>query len=320
MSAIITILIIIGVIIFFIFYIRRAKKFKFDSVVMINGGVGSGKSSLSVSLSKRAINKAHNIWWRRLHIWRYIPIINYLMRIDKNEEEPKLYSNIPIYKDINKGILFRHYVPFTTNHLLRVFRMNRKSVVLIDEASLLANSTSGIVSKTNPNAKFINQQLTLFLKLIRHELHGNYRNLFGGYANVYYNSQSRNDLHFAFDRVVNQSLYITKSISLPFFKIVWCRDLLLMDSVVNNYDDDYKEDKSNRWFLLSKKVYKSYNSYAYSFLSDDLDSYVPPIFVYKNRFEIATLVDFDEILSSNRILESLYEDYKKESEVVESGQ
>lgn len=41
MSAIITILIIIGVIIFFIFYIRRAKKFKFDSVVMINGGIGA---------------------------------------------------------------------------------------------------------------------------------------------------------------------------------------------------------------------------------------------------------------------------------------
>lgn len=110
---------------------------------MLNGGVGSGKSSLSIHLAIRSHKKAHSIWWRRTHIWF---IFNRKM---KNEEEPLLYSNIPLYENYRKNILYKYYKPLSQEHLLRLKRFNFKSVIFIDEASLVANSMSGIVSKSN---------------------------------------------------------------------------------------------------------------------------------------------------------------------------
>ena len=77
----------------------------FDSVLMINGQVGGGKSLLSVKVACNSINKAHSIWWRRKHIWSKI------FRSMKNEEEPLLYSNIPVKS--------RFYVPLTNDIILR---------------------------------------------------------------------------------------------------------------------------------------------------------------------------------------------------------
>lgn len=242
----------IGLIILFIYlYYKHAKKFKFDSVVMLNGAVGSGKTSTAVSFSINSHKFAHAIWWRRKHIWSKI------FKKMKNEEEPLLYSNIPLQ--------YKYYVPLTTEILKREKRCNYKSVIFISESSLVANSM-------DYKDKILNEQLTLFLKLIRHELHGAYRNIFGrSYANLYIETQSKNDNHFAFDRCISQVLYLTKSINIPFFRIVWCRELLLIDSVQNNFNDDYKEDISTRWYLLPKAVFKKYDSYCYKFLTDDLD-------------------------------------------------
>lgn len=307
-------IILIVLIVLLFFYYKRCKKFKFDSLVMINGGVGSGKSSLSIHLAIRSHKKAHSIWWRRTHIWF---IFNRKM---KNEEEPLLYSNIPLYENYRKNILYKYYMPLSQEHLLRLKRFNFKSVIFIDEASLVANSMSGIVSKSNPMALTINESLTLFLKLVRHELHGSYRNIFGSYPNCIVNTQSKNDLHYAFDRCISESLYITKSMNLPFFKLVYVRDLLLIDSVENNFNDDFKEDLSTRWFLMPKKVFKRYDSYCYSFLTDNKEVIkdICKFIVLSGMFEIVTFVTYKEILNSN----NLFKEYiaLKESEVVNNGQ
>lgn len=242
----IIILIIIFVILFIIF--KRSKKFNFDSTVMINGCIGSGKSLLSVKIVCNSINKAHAIWWRRRYIWSKI------FRKMKYEEEPLLYSNIPIKS--------RFYVPLDNDILLRKKRMHYHSVLFIDESSLLATSL-------DYKDKDLSEELSLFLKLVRHSVRGSYRNLLGTYPNVIINTQSKNDNHFAFDRTINQVLYLTKSISIPFFKVIWCRDLLLIDSVVNDFDDDVKESISSRWFLIPKKYFKKYDSFAYEFLTRD---------------------------------------------------
>lgn len=231
-------------------YYKHSKKFKFDSVVMVNGAVGSGKTSTTLSFALKSHKFAHQIWWRRKHIWSKI------FKKMKNEEEPLLYSNIPLD--------YKFYVPLTTKILKREERCNFKSIIFISESSLVANSM-------DYKDKVLNEQLTLFLKLVRHEMHGAYRNLFGkSYANLYIETQSKNDNHYAFDRCISQVMYITKSVNIPFFKIVWCRELLLIDSVQNEFADDYKEDKSTRWYLLSKKIFKRYDSYCYKFLTDDL--------------------------------------------------
>lgn len=312
MQSIITILIIVGVVLFFWFFYKSIKKFRFDSIVMINGAVGSGKSSLTVYQSIKAHKKAHAIWWRRTHIY-YV----FKKRL-KYEEEPLLYSNIPLYKNYKKRILYKYYRPLTTEHLLRQKRFNFKSVILIDESSLVANSTSSVYSKANPMAQQINEGLTLFLKLLRHELHGCYRNIFGGYANLFVNTQSKNDNHFAFDRSLNQVLYITKNINIPFFRICFCRELLLIDSVENNFQDDFKEDLSNRWYLMPKSIFNKYDSYSYSFLSDDKDKIndISKFIVLSGRFEIATFVLYNEIQESN----SMFKEYIKLKESENNGQ
>lgn len=217
---------------------------------MINGAVGSGKTSTGVSFAINGHKFAHKKWWFRYHIYS---------KFNKKflkEEEPLLYSNIPLE--------YKYYVPLTTEVLKREKRVNFKSIIFISESSLVANSM-------DYKDKILNEQLTLFLKLIRHETHGAYRGLLGrSYPNLIIETQSKNDNHYAFDRCISQVLYLTKSINVPFFRIVWCRDLLLIDSVENDFDDDYKESQSTRFYILPKKVFRRYDSYCYKFLTDDL--------------------------------------------------
>lgn len=283
------ILIIIFVVLFIIF--KRSKKFTFDSTVMINGCVGSGKSLLSVKIAINSINKAHHIWWRRTHIY------SKFFRNMKNEEEPLLYSNIPIKS--------KFYVPLSNDIILRQTRCHYKSVILIDESSLLATSL-------DYKDKDLSEHLQLFLKLVRHSLLGSYRNIWGSYPNVIINTQSKNDNHFAFDRTLNQVLYLTKSINLPFFKVVWCRDMLLIDSVVNDFEDDIKESLSSRWFLISKKFFKKYNSYSYEFLTRDLqkenqiEDYIDISIKNVEKFYIPSFHNWNEINRSNATLKDCY--------------
>ena len=190
--------IILAVILFIIY--KRSKKYVFDSVVMINGNIGGGKSLLSVKIAINSINKAHAIWYRRTRIYSKV------FKFMKYEEEPLLYSNIPIYYDRKKNILHKYYRPLLPEHLNRSKRFNYKSVILIDESSFVATSL-------DYKDKDLSEDLTLWLKLIRHELHGSYRNLLGTYPNMIINTQSKNDNHFAFDRCLNQVLYIFKNIN-----------------------------------------------------------------------------------------------------------
>ena len=298
------IIVLVVVAIFLFILYKRSKKFNFDSVVMINGCVGGGKSSLSVSIALRSIRKAHQIWWRRTHLWSYL--FSYM----KDEEEPFIYSNIPLYRNRKKDLLHPLYKPLTNAIFERKERPNFKSVILIDESSLVATSRDGIGEKGRP----LSDALSFWLKLIRHELHGSYRNLLGSYPNVIVNTQSKNDNHYSFDRALNQVLYITKNINLFFFRIVYCRDLLLIDSVENNFDDDVKESLSCRWFLMSRKIFNKYNSYAYSFLSDSFPRSDKKVFVMDDKVEIATFHRWLEIDKSNSQLEKDIYNYLLEKE------
>lgn len=282
------VLIFIIVILFII--IKRSKKFAFDSVVMINGTIGSGKSLLSVKIACNSINKAHGIWWRRTHIYSKI------FRKMKDEEEPLLYSNIPVKS--------KFYVPLDNAILRREKRMNYHSVLLLDESSLIATSL-------DYKDKDLSEDLSLFLKLVRHSVRGSYRNLLGSYPNVVINTQSKNDNHYAFDRCINQVLFLTKSKTIPFFKILWCRDLLLIDSVQNDFDDDIKESLSTRWFLIPKKYFKKYDSFAYEFLTRDKQK-VSQVEDYKNvtiknieKFYIPSFHNWKEITCSNASLQDI---------------
>ena len=214
----------------------------------------------------------------------------------KDDEEPLLYSNIPVRS--------KFYVPLDNDILLRRKRMNYHSVLLIDESSLLATSL-------DYKNRDLSEDLSLFLKLVRHSVRGSYRNIWGTYPNVIVNTQSKNDNHYAFDRTINQVLFLTKSINIPFFKVVWCRDLLLIDSVVNDFDDDIKESLATRWYLIPKKFFKKYDSFAYEFLTRDKervlqkDEYINVSIREVEKFYIPSFHSWHEINENNISLKDI---------------
>lgn len=277
---------------------KYKKKFKFDSITQVNGAVGSGKTSTCVYLAiretkiKRRKTKIKN-WFRKL--------------LGKDLlEMPLLYSNIPLYYNIKKDILLDFYVPFTMEHITRQKRFNYNSVIFLSESSLIANSMDYKVFKENDND--INDRLNLFLKLIRHETKSSGCCLFT-------ETQSRNDNHYSFDRNISTCLFITKAIKIPFFRLVWCRELIYQDNTLNEFDDDIKEATNQYWYLIPKSIFKKYNSYAYSFLTDDLDKMNNADLYYDDinkRFYIATLHKYNEIEISNLKLLTRKDDKKDE--------
>lgn len=290
----IPLLIIIGVIILVIIFLCRQKKLYYDTIVMINGANGTGKTSFTIWKAKTTHKKVHRIWWRRVHIWSKLkPKL-------KNEEEPLLYCNIPVYDNINENKLYKYYVPLTKDILQRKARPRYKSIIVWDESSIMATSM-------DYKDKELSESMHLFMKLVRHEVKGSYRNLFDSNATLFINTQSKNDNHYAVDRTCAQSLYLIKAINIPFFRLTWVRDLLIIDGVQNDFEEDVKESSSTRMLWIPKKVFKWYDSYSYEFLTHDL-----PVLDNNNCkcriinengkriFEIATFHNWQEIEKSNQ--------------------
>lgn len=276
----------------------RTKRLPLDSVVMVNGGVGSGKTSTAVYLAIKSYKKELRAWkFRRFMFYK----LKMKFRIFKTyDEEPMLYSNIPLARV--------KYVPFTTDLILREKRFNYKSVVLISESSLIANSMS---YKDN----LVNDRLTLFIKLCRHELKGTYKNV----PNVIVETQSLDDNHYSFDRCITQSLFLTKKINIPFFRFVKARELSIMPHSINTLDDDLERSESFRWLIIPKSVFKKYDSYCYSVLTDDKETITN---YRKNKelekdFHIASLLNNSELKKYNENLEKENKSDEREREIIE---
>ena len=272
MVAVIVAILILIVILFVLFKVR---KMPLDSLVMINGSVGAGKTSTAVNLAI----KSHKKNLRKYYIKKWL---SFGRKVES--EKPCLYSNIPLF-----GV---EYCPLTNDLILRKKRFAYKSIVLISESSLIANSMSF-------KDKKVNDRLTMFIKLIRHELHGTYARV----PNMIVETQSINDNHFAFDRCIVQSLFIVKSIRfLPFVRLVKAREILNVQNVQNVVSNSVKDDSSFKWYIVPKKVFKMYDSFAYSMLTDnlsvdcDLTKYNKKV---KTLFEIATFLDNEELRENN---------------------
>lgn len=281
------IIIFIIILLLWFFVIRKSKNFYDDTLIQVLGASGVGKTSTCVYKATKYCNFANRLYFRRK--WFYDKFKK--GKYPKYFEQPLLYSNIPIYENIKKGKLYKYYRPLTLDIIYRRKRPNYRSIIFEGESSLIACSGDS-------KDAILGQQLTLHLKLLRQELRGCYRSIFGrSYPNLITETQSKNDNHFSYDRSITNVLYLCKSKTIPFFKIVWCRDMLLIDSVENTFSDDIKEDKSIRWFLIPKRIFKMYDSYAYACLTDNLplQDYKNNIYVFKRMFEIPTFHDWKEI-------------------------
>lgn len=251
-------LIVLGVIALLLFvWFKFFKIPKLRNLVFIDGTLGAGKSFYSVSLAVRLYKRAYRRWRIQKAIGSLAKRLR-LKRLGKlaETEEPMLYSNIPLRR-------VKH-VPLTLDLMTRKTRFAYKSVVFIDELSML-------VDQFDYKDREISEALREFVKLFRHETKGGY---------IVLNSQSTSDLHYSFKSSLSDYLYIHHKTRLPFFSILSVQEMAYSadkdaHAVVNAENSDIEENL--KIVLVPNKYFKYFDTYCYSILSDGLnieDTYI----------------------------------------------
>ena len=170
-----------------------------------------------------------------------------LIKKEYKTEIPMLYSNIHL-RNIKYNL-------FTADILEREVRIPYKSVVLIDEASLLADS---MLYKNED----INEKLMLFVKLFGHYSKG---------GTLIINTQSLHDMHFSFKRGISTYLWIHSKTKLPFITIMKVREMMFSDdtdqSITNAVNEDVEEKLKTLY--VWNKYYKYYDCFCYSIFTDN---------------------------------------------------
>ena len=240
-------LIIILVLILYFVFRKNFKILKVPSVCLITGGVKTGKSLLSVVLATKDYIKRHRKWY----------IQSKLMR--KDVEEPLFYTNCYIrfgllHNNLNKNIRY-----ISLDHLNRDIRFNYKSVIYIQECSLMADNMDF-------NNKVRNVDLSLFNKLIAHETRG---------GALYYDTQSVLDSHYSIKRVCSTYLFIQKNINFLLFHILYVREMINTENGINNFEDDV--DCTTRKVLVPFWYHHRYDRYEFSYLTDELKTKNKPV-------------------------------------------
>lgn len=216
-----------------------------ETIVLTTGAVKTGKSLNTVAGAIKAQKWRHIVWTIRKYF-------------GAKDEEPLLYSNIP---------LKCKHVKLTKDHILREKRFNYRSIVLLDEFALIADSM-----EWRDNEK--NEKLLKFFKLFGHETHG---------GKLFINTQSIEDCHYAVKRCISRYYYIAKTIK-------WIPFIVIQKYVICGYNElQQGQDTQNGVTMtdkhytkiISKKYYKMYDRYCYSILTDDLKE-IPTVRIAKN--------------------------------------
>lgn len=261
-------LIIAVLVLVILFFVKKfTDKFKVPkvgSLIMVDGGIKCGKSTVAVHIALRE----YKLRTRR------VKFRNFFRKLFKKPlyEMPLIYSNIP---------LAMPYVKLTTKILKREERVVFGSVVLMDEASLIADS---MLIKD----KLLNDELLLFFKLFGHSSHN-------GCCVV--NSHSTSDLHFSLKRVLSNYLYVYHTTKwLPFILISQVQDCRYSDdgSVIQNNDKDI--ELNLRRVIFPKSTWKKFDSLAFSSLTDDLPVYkdVIPNDKHTQNLKVDEIVSFKD--------------------------
>ena len=255
--------IVIGFIVFLVLKVMSKYKIpKIPCVALVTGGVKSGKSTFSVYLAIKTYKSVHNRWKVRSYFQRLFHL--------KVDEEPLLYSNIP---------LACPYVPISLDLLLRKVRPAYGSVAYINEASLVADQ---MLFKNDD----INERLTLFNKLFGHETCG---------GHLIYDTQCVSDVHYAVKRSLSNQFYIHHlEKRIPFFLVAKVREERYSDdkSVISTYSEDVEE--SLKKVIIPKKYWKKFDAYCFSCFTDNLPVADNVIVGDKSDLKAHELVSFRE--------------------------
>ncbi len=269
----ILILLAVALGLFLFFYIKhKSKMLNLPSITLITGAPKTGKTLLNTYLAIKEYKKLHRQWFIR-HIFK------------KDIEEPLFYTNASIsFANVNdpfkitkngqkilKNKLDKNIVKLSLNSLLRLERFNYKSVIYIQELSLVADNMYYQNKNDNIN-------MSLFTKLIAHETKG---------GKVFLDTQSILDTHYSFKRVCSTFLYIESSRNILIGRLLNVRQLVNIDGVtMNNFNSDSTD--SMKKVFVPFWYYKKYNCYEYSYITDDL-----PL-VPNDPYKKDTLISFNK--------------------------
>lgn len=213
----------------------RFKFPKVGSLAVVTGGVKCGKSSFGLGLALSNYRRVH----RR---WKFQKFFCTIFR-KQVPEEPLLYSNIPL------GV---PYVELDDNLINRRKRFRYGSVIFVDEANLLADSMSF-------SDKSQNERIAIFSALIGHETKGGL---------LIYTCHNIERLHYGIRDTASQYFYIHSLVKwIPFFVIANVRERVLGEDTLNVETQDVEVNLKK--VILRKSVWKKFDSYAYSILTDD---------------------------------------------------
>lgn len=129
-----TFILIIAIVAFLLykFIFSKLKLPKIGAITLFTGGVKTGKSAVSLYFAIKTYKRTLFRW--KLSCF-FVKFLNAFLPKSKQislPEEPLFYSTIPVAN--------MKFVLLTREHFLRKVRFNFKSVVFIDEASLVADS------------------------------------------------------------------------------------------------------------------------------------------------------------------------------------
>ena len=215
----------------------QLKILKCGNVVLVTGGVKTGKTTMSVRL-------VYKLWKKNLNKVKFYNAFVRHFKKDKSKKElPLIYSNVP---------LSIPFVPLTENLIYRRTRFIYGSVIYFCEASLLAGSMDFKDDE-------LNETLPLLVKLIAHETKGGY---------LVFDTQSVLDLHYGIKRNVSSYFYIHHKTSIPFFRILKVRELVFVENTSNDFNEDVEE--TLKTMIVPKRTWKLFDCYCYSALTDHL--------------------------------------------------
>lgn len=235
---------------FAIFFVAKIFKIpKLGNMVLVTGGVKTGKSMMSVWLSYRQYKRNLRKWWFYNHVGYYVAKFFLPKKrgmLLKKREKPLYYANVPV--------AVKNYVPLTNDLIRREKRFRYGSVIYVCESSLVADSMSY-------KDQLLNEQMLLLNKLIAHETKG---------GAIFYDTQSVLDNHMAVKRCLSQYLYIHHTVKVPFFCLCWVREMKFSEDggEVNVFNEDVEE--TLQCVVVPKYVWKLYDCYCYSVFTDDL--------------------------------------------------
>lgn len=237
-------LFIIALAIFIYFLLKKGKTINAGDLVLVTGGVKCGKSTFAVWYSLKRYRQAVFKWKVEKFFYKL-----FHKKGKKLRNKPLLYSNIPLSVD---------YVPLTTDLLQRKKRFEYGSVIYCGEVSLVADSMMYKDAEQNEN-------LTLFNKLIGHELQGK-----GGC--IVYDTQAISDCHFSVKRTVSNYFYIHHLTKIkPFFIIAHIVEERYSDDGSISAKDSEDIETKLKWVIIPCSIWRKFDSYCYSILTDDLE-------------------------------------------------